>query len=65
MKIEIVHWHFLLLLIGMALLGVLLGLMVPLSQRLSDDSILINCIQIGEETLNGETSTFYTCEGIR
>lgn len=59
---------FTLLLIGFLLLGALLGGVATddaIHERLSDDSILINCIQIGEETLNGETSTFYTCEGIR
>ena len=47
--------------------GMFGGLIVDFSihHRLADDSILINCIQIGEETLNGETATFYTCEGIR
>ena len=49
--------------LGLFLFGVLLA--AEFVDTWTDDSILINCIQIGEETLNGETSTFYTCEGIR
>ena len=49
--------------LGLFLFGVLLA--AAFVDTWTDDSILINCIQIGEETLNGETSTFYTCEGIR
>lgn len=58
-------WLLLVAIIIGAILLVGFGVSRTAAERFTDDSILINCIQIGEETLNGETSTFYTCEGIR
>ena len=61
-------WSLVWLALGLGLFGLVMGMVIAnesIHARLADDSILINCVQVGEETLNGETSTFYTCEGIR